>query len=194
CRPDVCFHLAVGPVDWTGLLADYAARRAIPFVHTSSVSVYGGHQTGPFSIHDVPEPQDDYGRYKKAGEDRIADVYPGAVLVRIGWQIGLVPGANHMVDHLTRTQAEQGRITASRNWFQACSFLDDTARTLVALAEGNLVGLVHLDANPGISFYELVAGLKQYLKTDWILDPSDEPALDNRLLDDRISIASVVRW
>lgn len=194
CLPDVCFHLAVGPVDWTGFLAAYAARRGIPFVHTSSVSVYGGHQRGPFSIRDEPEPQDDYGRYKKAGEERIAEVYPGAVIARIGWQIGLAPGANHMVDHLTRTQAEHGRIEASRNWFQACSFLDDTARTLMALAESDLAGLVHLDANPGISFFELVTGLNGYLNAGWTIQSCEEPVLDNRLLEDRVHVKSILRW
>lgn len=42
------------------------------FVHVSSTSVYGRYRGTPFTEQSPQEPQDDYGRSKKAGEEKVA--------------------------------------------------------------------------------------------------------------------------
>lgn len=189
--PDVIAHLALGDPAWAGQLARLARERGCVMLYTSSVSVFGGRQRGPFSIQDRPEPEDDYGRYKLQCEDRILAANPAARVARIGWQIGMRPGGNHMVDFLAREMAAKGHIAASRRWFQACSFLDDTADALIALAGSGAGGVYHLDGNPSLSFLDIVTGLNRLLQAGWTILPTESPDLDNRLCDCRIRVSSI---
>lgn len=91
-----------------------------------------------------------------------------------------------MVDYLAREMAAKGRIEASWKWFQACSFLEDTADALIELAGCGGGGLYHLDGNPGFPFLEIARGLNHMLGMDWTIQPADSPDLDNRLRDARL--------
>lgn len=190
-RPDWAFHLATGSLDWAEALARACAEQGVRFLFTSSVSVFGGAQQGPFAISHVPRPDDDYGRYKHAGEERVHAAHPDARIARLGWQIGDAPGGNQMVDNLHRTFQSDGQIVASVNWYQACSFLPDTAAALVQIMEAETGGLYHVDGNPGLNFYEVASGLNRMLGRPWVVVPGEAPALDNRLLDERIRVQPI---
>jgi dTDP-4-dehydrorhamnose reductase len=134
-------------------VARVCAEEGTTFLYVSSASVYGTQQQGPFTVDDVPEPSDDYGRYKLECEQRVRAVNAEARVVRIGWQIALRRGGNNMVEYLAQRQAEHGHIAASTEWFPACSFLDDTARVLAEMVEVTPASLHLIDGNPGWSFW-----------------------------------------
>ena len=190
-RPDWCFHLATGSPAWAEEVARLCAQQRVAFLFTSSVSVFSAAQQGPFSIERVPQPADEYGRYKLECERRVRAAHPEARVVRLGWQIGVTPGANHMVDHLVRTMREEGEIKASTAWYQACSFLDDTAEGLLTLMERLGPGLYHLDGNPGLDFYEIVSGLKRMLEAPWSVVPTETPIQNNLLRDARLAVRPI---
>lgn len=190
--PSLFCHLALGSPDWAGWAARACADRRIPFLYVSSVSVFSAAQAGPFTILDLPVPDDDYGRYKLACEHRVLDAHPGAHVVRIGWQIGAAPGGNQMVDYLDRSFREHGRIEASTRWFPACSFLPDTAAGLAQVLQLP-PGLYHLDGNPGLNFFEIAAGLNRLLGTPWNVAPVAGLVQNHRLLDPRVPVAPVSR-
>lgn len=190
-RPQWFFHLATGSPGWAALAARTCAELGIKFLFTSSVSVFAGTQRGPFSVDHPPEPDDDYGRYKLDCEGRVRAACPDALIVRLGWQIGTAPGGNHMLDYLERACAAQGRLDASIHWFQACSFLPDTAASLTEIMGTRPAGLYHLDGNPGLNFHEIVVGLKRLHGRPWSVHPSSSPALNNRLLDPRVPVSPI---
>jgi len=192
-RPDVFFHVATGPPEWAEAVARACAAEGVPFVFTSSVSVFAERQRGPFPVDALPEPEDDYGRYKLDCERRVRAAHPGAVVARLGWQIGAAPGGNHMVDHLDRQHREHGRVAASTRWRPACSFLPDTAHVLADLALAG-PGLYHLDGNPGLSFFEIASGLNSLLGDPWHVEPTEEPERDSRMLDKRLRVRPVSDW
>jgi dTDP-4-dehydrorhamnose reductase len=174
-------------VAWAEEVARACAERGVRFVFTGSVSVFGSTQRGPFAPDAVPEPDDDYGRYKLEAERRVRAAHPGAVVARLAWQIGEAPGANHLVDYLHRTAEAEGRVEASTRWVPACAFLDDTAAALVGLAERGAPGLYHLDGNPGLSLYEIAIALNRLHGAPWTVVPVEEPDRDTRMVDHRIS-------
>ena len=190
-KPDVFCHVAMGSPDWAEWAARTCAKSKIPFLFTSSVSVYAAAQSGPFTIHDLPLPDDDYGRYKLECEHRVQNAPPAAHVVRIGWQIGSAPGGNQMVDYLDRTFREKGRIDVSTLWFPACSFLPDTADTLTQILLTFLPGLYHLDGNPGLHFHEIATGLNQLLGNSWKVFPISGLVQNHRMLDPRVSVAPI---
>jgi dTDP-4-dehydrorhamnose reductase len=190
-QPDWFFHLATGSADWAESVARICGQLDTPFLFTSSVSVFASSQRGPFDVDTPPNPNDDYGRYKRECEVRILNANPDARVVRIGWQIGAAPGRNHMVDHLEKTFAAEGRLTASTEWYQACSFLPDTARALLHVMQSLAGGLYHLDGNPGLCFFDIVTNLNTLHGGRWVVEPSASPTLNNRMLDERVTVGLI---
>jgi dTDP-4-dehydrorhamnose reductase len=190
-RPDGLFHIATGSPDWAESIARTCAEADIKLVHTGSVSVFGPHQAGPFTIETPPEADDDYGRYKREVEQRIWRANPQAIIGRLGWQIGSVPGGNHMLDFLARTAAEAGAIEASGAWFPSCAMLDDSAAVLAELMLDHPAGLYQLEGNPGLSFFEIVGELNRLHGAGWTVRRVDSHVQDNRMRDDRISIRPI---
>jgi len=186
-KPGRVFHLAMGDPAWAEELARVCRDLCIRFLFTSSVSVYAHTQAGPHAPEDMPEPEDDYGRYKLECEQRIASVNPDAVIARIGWQIGETPAGNNMMAYFDRQQKEHGAIKASTRWIPACSFLKDTAAVLAALIDLRWPGgLYHVQGNPGLNIAEIAEMLKKRHHTHWIIEPVSEFQMDNRMKDPRI--------
>lgn len=192
-KPDLFCHAAMGSPEWAGWAAQTCAEFRIPLLYISSVSVYSASQSGPFTPQDLPAPDDDYGRYKLACERRIQAAHPGAHLVRIGWQIGSAPGGNQMVDFLARTNRERGQIDASTRWFPGCSFLPDTAASLVHILLTLPPGLYHLDGNPGLNFFEIATSLNRLLGQPWKVLPVEGLVQNHRMLDPRVPVAPLSR-
>ena len=190
-QPSAVVHCAMGDPGWAAWLAQACARQDRPFLFTGSASVYGKHQTGPFTPDQVPEPDDDYGRYKLDCERRVREANPGARIVRLGWQIALRPGGNQMVDFLCRRHAERGHIHASTAWFPACSFLHDTARVLVDVLERFEPGTYLLDGNPGMDFFQIVTALDRAMRAGWTIHATDDFRFNNLMRDDRLPRAAL---
>ncbi len=193
--PDVLFHLAAAgqpaqePAEaaaswqanytWTSELAWITARLGVRLVFTSTVMVFEG--PGPYSIGSHPDAQAGYGMEKRQAEERAFQQNPSARIARLGWQIGTSDTGNHMAAWVN----QRGRVEASVRWIPACSFLEDTAAGLLAVAEAG-PGLYHLDSNDGLSFYDILSRLKTRQERDWELIPTWDRALDQRLLEGRV--------
>ena len=190
-QPDWFCHVALGSPDWAEWAAAACDEFDIGFLFTSSVSVYASSQVGPFSIADVPEPNDDYGRYKLMCEHRVRLANPEARIARLGWQIGTAPGNNNMVDFLHRQHVEHGHVDASRNWIPSCSMLADTAESLRILLETQPAGLYHLEGNPGLSFFEIAVSLNRLRGNPWTIVPMDAPVMNNLMRDDRVDVRPI---
>lgn len=182
--PEAIAHLATGSEAWAGLLAGWAAARRLPFVFTSSAMVFHHEPDGPHRPQDERTARDDYGRSKIRSEDAVLAAHPGASVVRIGWQIDPARGGNNMLAQLDEQQRRDGHLGASRAWKPACSFMDDTARALLALIEQPLPGCVHVDSNAdeGHGFDRVVAALKHAFGRDtWQLRVHEDYRHDQRL-------------
>lgn len=189
-KPSALIHCAMGSPQWAEDMARVCAEEGSAFLYISSASVYGTQQQGPFSVDDMPEPSDDYGRYKLACEQRVRAANADARIVRIGWQIALRPGGNNMVAYLIARQTEHGHIAASIEWFPACSFLDDTARALVDALDLP-PGLYLLDGNPGWSFREIAAALNAAVGGKWDIRPTQDFRWNNRMMTNALRMRSL---
>lgn len=184
-------HCGMGEPRWAGHLAACCRSMGVAFLYTSSVSVFGSHQVGPHGVDAVPEPRDDYGRYKLDCERRVLADNADARIVRLGWQIAFRSGGNQMVEHFMRRQAEHGHVEASVGWFQACSFLEDTARALVDLLERPSPGVHHLDGNPGWDMHRIVRALSRAMGCAWDVRPTGDLRLNNLMRDARVPSTSI---
>ncbi|MFW5748617.1 MAG: sugar nucleotide-binding protein [Chloroflexota bacterium] len=200
---DVLFHLATASqptgidnedwivhAEWTAQLARLTRALRVPFVFTSSVMVFTDDAKGPFTPGSTPDARSGYGYEKLMGEKRALEINPGAVVARLGWQIGSGPGSNNMIDHLVKQQAEHGEIRASRRWYPACSFLADTADALGRLS-ASAPGLYLLDSNRRWTFYAIVNALNAHHGGAWQVVPDDAFVYDQRMVDPRAGLPSL---
>ncbi len=189
-KPEWFLHIATGPVDWAERVAKICQTMNIQFLFTSTVSVFSENGSGPYTVESIPNAEDDYGKYKRECEARIKAVNPDAYIVRLGWQIGHSPGANHMFDFLERSVAEKGYIEASNQWYPSCSFLEDTAETLYDIVTHYATGTYLLNSNKNSTFYEIVKAIDKG-KNRWKVIVGSSPNRDDRMFDERVKIISL---
>lgn len=77
-------------------------------------------------------------------------------------------------------------------WFPACSFLEDTATTLVAMFMAGRQGLFHLDGNPGLNQYEIGSRINKMLGNPWEITPVNAPVMNSLMKDSRIAVRSIL--
>ena len=206
-RPDVLFHLAAAsqPAEtesgggnapeeswhvnyqWTSELAWITRKLGIGFVFTSTVMVFTDAKPGPYTIASRPDATHGYGMEKRRAEERVFEQNPQAKVARLGWQIGGDLRGNQMAAWL----AQRPQVRASARWIPACSFLDDTADALLRIA-GARPGLYHVDSNEGWSFYDLACALRKRHGAQWSIEPTWAWAYDQRLLDGRVPMPTLV--
>lgn len=190
-RPDYFLHIGMGPVEWAETLARLCGEYKIPFLFTSTVSVFSDHVTGPITPDTPPDAEDEYGSYKRSCEQAIARVNPGAQIVRLGWQIGNQAGSNNMLDYFENEMSQKGVITASEHWYPSCSFLEDTAEALFTILTKRGPGLYQLNGNTSHSLYKIAVALSELHDFAWRIERSNEPKRDNRMIDTNVTIQPI---
>lgn len=183
-RPDGIAHLAVGSVEWARELARYAAGSSVPLLYTSTAMVFHHVPDGPHRPDDERTAQEPYGRYKRDCEDAILQACPEAGVVRIGWQIDPDRRGNNMLFALDQWQQNEGRVSASRAWRPACSFMQDTAAAMLRLLRAPVAGVTHIDSNAdeGHDFASIARALRQvYGRDAWNVQPNEDYVHDQRL-------------
>ncbi|MCB8967780.1 MAG: sugar nucleotide-binding protein [Ardenticatenaceae bacterium] len=201
--PDALFHLAIATqptglsneswainVEWSETLARLSRQQGIQFVFTSSVMVFTDDARGPFTVASAADATEGYGYEKRVAEERVLAVNPRAVVARLGWQIGDAPGSNNMIDFFEQQMAEHGQIRASRRWYPATSFVQDTAVALTRLTD-NGRGLFLLDSNKQWTFYEIATALNEKHGNRWQIVPTDDFVYDQRMIDERARMPSL---
>jgi dTDP-4-dehydrorhamnose reductase len=187
-HPDIFFHIATGPIEWVEYIAKATKQLNIKLVFTSTVSVFSEDSSGPYTISSIPDAQSEYGKYKIQCEAMIRKHHQDAIIVRLGWQIGIEARPNNMFHTLTTLNATQGFIVASSQWFPSCSFLSESAKCVVYCAFNHAPGTYMANSNTKYSFFDIVKHLKEEYHTDWIIKETTTPHRDDRMFDERISI------
>ena len=187
CKPDIILHFAMGDPEWSGILAKISKNFNIKFIYISTVSVYDSSHRGPFTIHDLPDAIDDYGKYKRISEKKVMDENQDAYILRLGWQIGTKPGSNNMIDYLTKQMVEQGVIKASSKWYPSCSFLEDTAQSIYEIVHTLPHDTYLLNSNTAYTFFEIVVELTK-LHPSFVVEETTDFIQDFRMFDERVPI------
>ncbi len=202
-RPDIVYHLAIAsrPIglsdesrvincDWPAHLASLTKSLNIRFVHASTAMVFSDNAKGPFILSSKPDATQGYGYEKRIAEERALVENPGAVIARLGWQIGDAPGSNNMLDFFASKMKEHSEIRASTRWFPACSFLQDTADGLTRLAD-SAAGIYMLDSNQRWTFFEIAGALNALHGNKWKVVPTEDFVFDQRMQDERAKMPAL---
>lgn len=200
-KPDALFHFAIASqgtgvenegwkinYDWTSELAWLTKELGIKFLFTSTVMVFGDFAKGPFTLASLPDAKEGYGLQKLKAEERAFAQNPNSYVVRLGWQIAHEFSGNNMLAYLEHEQKEKSHIKASKHWYPACSFVDDTVKEIYRIAFKEEPGLYMIDSNDKYSFFELVQELKNIHKRRWTIKEDSSFLYEQRMSDPRTKI------
>jgi dTDP-4-dehydrorhamnose reductase len=168
-EPDVC-HLSnvAGPMN----IALEAAQSNAAMIHFSTDYVFDGFKKTPYTETDEPNPQNEYGKSKLAGERAISEVDIPHLIVRIGWLYSSDPTSFlvRMVDQFKNNQ-EVSVVDDQRGAPTSADFVAEMTRRILEKSDDNPVaffgkngGLYHLGCNGEITWFEFATEILRLMK------------------------------
>lgn len=125
-------------------LAQFAKRRSIPFVFTSTDLVFDGTR-GNYDESDNPEPINVYGKQKLVAEQGIAAEYPQALICRLPLLYGMPNGRASNYLHRLISEIKQGRPqTLFADEFRSMNSAGNVIRAIFHLLAQERGGIFHL--------------------------------------------------
>jgi len=140
-----------------GILAEEAKRIGAAIIHYSTDYVFDGNKTSPYTEDDTPNPLNEYGRTKLAGEQAVKAAGSPYIILRTGWVYG-THGKNflltilrlaHEREELSIVDDQTGAPTWSRMLAEATAqILSDDYNALTAKR-----GIYHMTASGSTTWY-----------------------------------------
>ena len=171
-------------VEATVHLAEYAARKKIPFLFTSSDLVFDG-QKGQYKETDQPSPVNRYGLHKAVAESKVAEINPKAIIARLSLMYGLTDRTDNFLSGWLEKAKAGEAFQAFNDEFRSPASGTDIARGLLLLLDNKAKGIWHLGGMERISRYEFALkmatafdfspGLIEETKQDEINMPATRP-------------------
>jgi len=170
--PDLVFHTAYSParadtVDAASVVAQACADAAVPLVHLSSDTVFGGRDE-PYTEVDAPDPMSEYGTWKVEAEQAVAEAAPDAAIMRFSLVVSTDPpdGVTAQLLAAARDQRPIGLFTDEVRTPIAIDQLVARLWTVASLAAEDRRGLRHVPGPEFLTRYELGVRLAQRIGID----------------------------
>jgi dTDP-4-dehydrorhamnose reductase len=139
------------------IMAGYAFRNDVLFVHYSTDYVFDGQKTGAFVETDVTNPLGIYGLSKRRGEESIAQSQCNALIFRTSWVFS--SHGNNFIKTILRLAKEKNGLNIVADQFGAPTsaelIADVTALAIAGYRSGNInSGIYHLTANGETNWHQ----------------------------------------
>ena len=178
-----------------GAMAIACAEQNIPFVHVSTDYVFDGTGTRPWSVMDVPNPKNAYGRSKLKGEQAIMASGCVFAILRTSWVVSahgnnFVKTMRHMSeirDCVTVVDDQVGGPTCARDIAQTCISITEQL-----VKDPRKSGVYHYSGQPNVSWCEFANAIFEEMSCKTIASPTltkDYPTPATRPLNSRLDCA-----
>jgi len=137
-----------------GFLAEAASDIGAEIVHFSTQYAFDGEPVGrlPFTIRDEPNPVNNYGRTKVAGEAAVLAACPRSFVVRTSWVYG--SGKNSFLCTVHNDLRAGKKVRAIDDIWSSTTYVADLIERVMAIRSTGKYGTYHV-VNDGIcSYYE----------------------------------------
>lgn len=147
-----------------GSLAEVAARREMGFIHISTDAIFDGAQKTPYCEEDSPNPKNQYGKSKLAGEREVLRHFPKALICRTnivgfrGWN-GMPTFAEWLCDALYH----QKPITLADDFITSSMHAEDLGPLALEIFQKHGNGVFHVASHDAASKYEFGEALAETL-------------------------------
>jgi dTDP-4-dehydrorhamnose reductase len=138
-------------------------------VYVSTDYVFDGAKGAPYVESDPTGPLQEYGRSKLAGENATAETNPNHVIVRSSWLFGA--GGGNFVETMLAHGRERDELRVVDDQVGSPTFTGHLAEALVALADGEERGVLHVAGGGSCSWYEFARKIFERAGVDVRLQP-----------------------
>jgi len=149
CEHDPALARAVN-VDGPAILAEQAPA----IVHFSSNYVFDGTEEKFYSIDDAPEPINEYGRTKLAGERAVMQLCQKSYIIRSSWIFG--EGKDSFISTVHRRLSEGQRVRAVSDVWASTTYVGDLVKRVAEIIASGEYGMHHV-VNAGVCSNESFA-------------------------------------
>jgi len=134
-------------------LLSYAAKKYnSALVHYGSDYIFDGLKKSPYVESDLPNPLNQYGKSKFAGEKLAIETGARTLILRLSWVFG--PGRQNFI-HKLREWAEDGRaLKMADDEISVPTYTEDVVNVTLKAVESGLSGVYHLTNSGACSRYE----------------------------------------
>ena len=184
-----------------GVLAEEARRAGAQLIHYSTDYVFDGSKGTPYVEEDAPNPINEYGRSKLAGERAIRSIDGPYLILRSSW-VYAARGRNFFLT-MSRLLRERGEVRVVSDQVGAPTFAGDladaTAQMLKhhgAAALGERRGVYHLTASGSTSWHGFATAIARLQGSSARIVPvpsEDNPLPARRPKNSRLSNEKVFR-
>jgi len=178
--------------DAPGAMASACADLDIPLVHISTDYVFDGLGTTPWSVTDIPKPQNAYGRSKLKGEQAIKASGCIHAILRTSWVVS--SHRNNFVKTMRRLSETKDRITVVDDQIGGPTCARDIAQTCLSIAEQLIQdpsksGIYHYSGQPNVSWCQFANAIFEQMDCKTIASPiptTEYPTPASRPLNSRL--------
>jgi dTDP-4-dehydrorhamnose reductase len=155
-----------------GIIARWAAARAVPFIHFSTDYVFSGAGERPWREADEPQPLSAYGATKLAGDNEIRAAGGHSLILRTSW-VYAAQGKNFLgtIARLARERKELRIVADQIGAPTSAALLGDAVTGMVAAGMDSLRqrcaqadGLVHIAASGETSWHGFACAIVEGLR------------------------------
>ena len=141
----------------------------ITLVHFSTDYVFDGTKKGPYTIHDVTNPINSYGRSKRLGERYITDMMSQFYILRTSWLFGL--SGNNFIEAMINVGKTQGRASVVTDQRGCPTWTKHLAQAAVELAGKDRYGIYHVTNCGATTWYDFAAEIFRLCGMDVHMTP-----------------------
>ncbi len=143
-------------------LLEESSKINAKFVHFGTDYIFDGKKNDLYTENDIPNPLNEYGKTKLAGEKEVLS-YKNGLVCRLSWVIG--NGQQNFLYKFSGWVKNNKTIKVSNDEISVPCFAFDTAKYVTTAIDKGLTGLYHLTNSSKASRYELAvefAGLMNF--------------------------------
>lgn len=137
--------------------AGNVAAAAERVIYVSTDYVFDGTKDGPYVESDPTGPLQEYGHSKLAGERATAGASPNHLIVRSSWLFGL--GGRNFVETMLTLGREREELLVVDDQVGSPTFTGHLSEALVALADGDERGVLHVAGSGSCSWFEFTGAI-----------------------------------
>ena len=181
--------------DAPGVMARTCADLDIPLVHISTDYVFDGLGTTPWSVADIPNPKNAYGRSKLKGEQTISASGCVHAILRTSWVVSA--HGNNFVKTMLRLSETRDRVSVVDDQIGGPTPARDIAQTCISIAEQLIQdpsksGIYHYCSQPNVSWCQFANAIFEQMDSKTIANPiptTEYPTPAIRPLNSRLDCA-----
>ena len=147
-------------------LALAATKHPAFICHFSTDYIFDGKKKEPYREWEEHWPLNYYGMSKQGGEEMLASLWDGYLLIRTSWLYG--PGGKNFVDTVRKKLEAGETLRVVDDQFGAPTYVGDLAATAIALVDLRARGKYHYtnEVESGVSWYEVAREIASILGYD----------------------------